>query len=119
MDASLTCTDTEGNAVSFDNPQVYVNREPTFQADSCPAARIFRPRLLRSRMGLLGPVSRLRGAEKPLKLKKRHTQHPIAGNPLQPEAEIVPKADAFPPQHIKRGYPPVGSGGMPLRDLTE
>ena len=36
VDASLTYTDTEGNVVSFDNPQVIVNCEPTFQADSCP-----------------------------------------------------------------------------------
>lgn len=36
VDASLTYTDTEGNEVSFNNPQVFVNCEPVFQADSCP-----------------------------------------------------------------------------------
>ena len=36
VDASFTYADTGGNTVSFDNPQVVVNCEPTFQADSCP-----------------------------------------------------------------------------------
>lgn len=36
VDASLTYTDTEGNAVSFDNPRIFVNCQPVFQADGCP-----------------------------------------------------------------------------------
>ena len=36
VDQSLTYTDTEGNQVSFGNPEVFVNCEPTFPADTCP-----------------------------------------------------------------------------------
>ncbi|MDD3230866.1 MAG: VWA domain-containing protein [Oscillospiraceae bacterium] len=36
VDHSLTYTDTEGNVVTFGNPEVFVNCEPTFPADTCP-----------------------------------------------------------------------------------
>ena len=36
IDQALTYTDTEGNVVSFSNPSVFVNCEPTFCADQCP-----------------------------------------------------------------------------------
>ena len=39
VDQSLTYTDTEGNQVSFGNPEVFVNCEPTFPARHLPRAR--------------------------------------------------------------------------------
>ena len=36
INQALTYTDTEGNVVSFSNPSVFVNCEPTFCADQCP-----------------------------------------------------------------------------------
>ena len=36
VNQSLTYSDNEGNTVSFSNPTVFVNCEPTFPADFCP-----------------------------------------------------------------------------------